>query len=258
MNGENPRLEVKDFVPFRRRPHCGTTKIKGEGFSDQVLSIASILEEPLKAKVVVIGDASVGKTSALSVLQTSSFTAGYKATVGVDFFYMNFNVAGLPVDIVLWDTAGQEAFRALSGSYYRNTNAVLMFFSLSSRPTFDHILTTWISDVRHNVTPDPENVQIFLVGAKCDLLREVSKEEADGVAQMMGAEYWEISAKSDGASIRDTTRDSIRDMMDRLVVVLLETMALNEYKAAQARKASLPLRKPLPAMNKDKDKKCCM
>jgi len=231
---ERSRLIINDFVPFKSTPLSGVTKNKRKTFSDEAMSIASLLEEPLKAKIVVIGDPSVGKTSALNVLQTSSFTAGYKATVGVDFFYMNFSLAGVPIDTVLWDTAGQETFRSLSTNYYRNTQAVIMFFDLSNRATFDHILTTWISDVRHNVTPDPQNVLIFLVGNKSDLLRTVTREEAHECATMIGAEYFEVSAATD--DIDAPCKDSLRRLMERIVVCLFESMTLTEYHALQARK----------------------
>eukprot|EP00759_Apiculatamorpha_spiralis_P010634 PhF_6_TR17376/c0_g1_i1/m.26608/K07921/RAB34; Ras-related protein Rab-34 len=235
------RIPVDDYVIFRRDPLSGTTPFPDRTkFSDDVASIASLLEEPVKTKVVVVGDAAVGKTSALTVLQTSSFTSGYKATVGVDFFYVNYNVMGVLEDVVFWDTAGQEQFRSIAGSYYKGASCVLLFFAVDNRPSFDHILTIWISDVKHYA---PEKCRLFLVATKCDLMRVVTRQEAHDVAVMLGAEYWEISSKTD--HIPDRKRNTIRDLSTRIAVVGLEMNAYEEYKIQQMRKGNDPTAPPV-------------
>ena len=62
-------------------------------------------------KVIVIGDASVGKTSLIQMYQTGQFQSLYKNTIGADFFLKEIQLDGNQVvNMQIWDTAGQERF----------------------------------------------------------------------------------------------------------------------------------------------------
>ncbi|XP_061658655.1 uncharacterized protein LOC133491490 isoform X3 [Syngnathoides biaculeatus] len=71
------------------------------------------------AKVIVVGDVSVGKTSLVSRFCRGAFDKNYKATIGVDFDMERFHVLGVPFSLQLWDTAGQERFKCIASTYYR-------------------------------------------------------------------------------------------------------------------------------------------
>jgi small GTP-binding protein len=80
------------------------------------------------------------------------------------------------IKLQIWDTAGQESFRAITKSYFRGATGALLVYDITRRETFDHV-KTWLEELRGAADKD---ISIILVGNKCDLeeRRKVSKEEA--------------------------------------------------------------------------------
>ena len=71
------------------------------------------------AKIIVVGNPNVGKSSVSSVLSDQGFDYEYNMTIGVDFFAVRRNVNNIRWKMHLWDTAGQESFKSITRSYYR-------------------------------------------------------------------------------------------------------------------------------------------
>ena len=70
-------------------------------------------------KILLVGDANVGKTSLLSRFIGEGFVESYKATIGVDFRIKSLEIDQRRVKLQIWDTAGQERFAPLVSSYFR-------------------------------------------------------------------------------------------------------------------------------------------
>ena len=94
----------------------------------------------------------------------------------------------------IWDSAGQEEFKAITRSYYRSSAAALVVFDLTRKDTFRNV-ARWVEDVKNNSNKD---VIMVLVGNKCDLQQErmVSREEALKLARDYEMLYIETSARS--------------------------------------------------------------
>jgi len=93
-------------------------------------------------KVIVVGNGGVGKSSMTSRYCRGVFTSTYKKTIGVDFLEKTIEVdesGGETVKLMIWDTAGQEEFDALTASYYRGTGACALVFSTVDRASFENI-----------------------------------------------------------------------------------------------------------------------
>ncbi|KAF6768417.1 hypothetical protein AHF37_09705, partial [Paragonimus kellicotti] len=91
-------------------------------------------------RVIVIGDSMVGKSSFLRTFVEGRFSNVCDPTVGVDFYLQTVRVrSDKYVKLQLWDTAGQEKFRSIAKSYYRNCVGVFILFDLTDRETFEHI-----------------------------------------------------------------------------------------------------------------------
>jgi Ras-related protein Rab-2A len=103
-------------------------------------------------------------------------------------------IDGRPVKLQIWDTAGQESFRAITRSYYRNTAGVLLVYDITRRETFQY-LESWLEECVEN---SDQNLTIVLVGNKCDLEddRAVSVEEGQNFADQHGLLFIETSAKT--------------------------------------------------------------
>ena len=74
----------------------------------------------LHVQVVIVGDGGVGKSSLIRRYCQGSFTSAYRKTIGVDFLEkVVIADSGQQVRLMLWDTAGQEEFDAITRAYYR-------------------------------------------------------------------------------------------------------------------------------------------
>jgi len=127
----------------------------------------------LDAKIVVLGNSGVGKTSLLHrYVQNSYHPERTQATTSAFFAAKRVYVDNQKVRLQLWDTAGQERFRSMAPIYYRGANAALLLYDITSLTTFED-LKTWLQELKKNCSPD---LIIYIVGAKRDLnhQREIS------------------------------------------------------------------------------------
>jgi Ras-related protein Rab-11A len=143
-------------------------------------------------KVIIIGDSGVGKTNLMGRWMDNRFSQT-TATINVEFAAKNFLVDNRVVKIQLWDTAGQEQYRAVTRTFYRNALGAVVVYDITNYNTFYRI-NQWLKDVRE--TPGNENCQILLVGNKTDIEkgREVPTEEAVRFAKAQGLFFMETSA----------------------------------------------------------------
>uniref|UniRef100_A0A672IX00 RAS and EF-hand domain containing n=1 Tax=Salarias fasciatus TaxID=181472 RepID=A0A672IX00_SALFA len=151
-------------------------------------------------RIVLAGDAAVGKSSFLLRLCKNEFTMNSNTTLGVDFHMKTLVVDGEPVLLQLWDTAGQERFRSIAKSYFRRADGVLLLYDVTCERSFLNV-REWvdmIEDVSH------EDVPIMLVGNKCDLRQEaancVPTSYGEKLAMTYNTLFCETSAK-DGSNI---------------------------------------------------------
>lgn len=91
------------------------------------------------------------------------------------------------------DTAGQERYRNLTSSYYREAKGILLVFDVCDRDSFRRV-RDWMEQIRMNGEDD---VQVVLVGAKADReeSRVITVDEAERMAREFGIAYIETSAK---------------------------------------------------------------
>lgn len=149
----------------------------------------------IEAKIVVLGSQGVGKTSLVVRYIGKMFSKHISPTIGASFFTCNINLENARVKLQVWDTAGQERFRAMAPMYYRNANAALLVFDITSLSSFTAI-KGWVKELKSNV---PEAMVLSVVGNKSDLdsLRAVTYNEAAQYAATIGAVYCETSALHD-------------------------------------------------------------
>ena len=143
-------------------------------------------------KIVIIGDSNAGKTNILTRFCHNQFSLEPKVTVGVEFASKFVRAYDDQISLQIWDTCGQENFRAITGSFYKGAIGALIVFDLTRRSTFDN-LEKWYKEVKENAE---ENASILIVGNKSDLsnLREVKYEEGAYFAESRNIAYIETSA----------------------------------------------------------------
>jgi Ras-related protein Rab-7A len=152
----------------------------------------------LLLKVIILGDAGVGKTSLLKQYINKQFSYQYKATIGADFLIKETQIDGQVVQLQLWDTAGQETHNSLGSAFYRNADCCILVFDQTDPKTFDTI-DKWRSEFLTQLSPkDPESFPFVLLGNKCDKEGELKVSEQkirSYCSQKSNMPYFETSAK---------------------------------------------------------------
>ena len=150
-------------------------------------------------KMVILGDAGVGKSSIAQRFINDRFDEHQSSTLGGSFFEKEFNIDNVPLKILLWDTAGQEKYAPLARFYYTNTQSALVVFDITDPKTFDRA-KLWVEELYSHA---PRSTLVALAGNKTDLNhRRVTEEEAMEYAKEKNLIYFETSAK-DGFGIDD-------------------------------------------------------
>lgn len=144
-------------------------------------------------KIVIVGDSEVGKTNLLSQFTRGEFTAESRTTLGVEFASKRVETGGRVIKAQIWDTAGQEQFRAITSAFYRDAVGALLVYDITSRSSFQHV-DRWLEELR---TQADSNIVVMLVGNKCDRedQRVVSPDEPLALAERHGLACIETSAK---------------------------------------------------------------
>jgi Ras-related protein Rab-18 len=115
-------------------------------------------------KLLILGDSGVGKSSLMNRFACDQFDEAIASTIGCDFRSAPVTVDDASVMLHIWDTAGQEQFRALSSSFYRGAHAALFVYDVSNSASFDH-LPRWMTEALAHA-PD---LVTMLVANKIDL-----------------------------------------------------------------------------------------
>ena len=156
--------------------------------------MAEIEEYEMMVKVILIGDSGVGKTNIMSKFLKNQFMEESKATIGVEFGSKLFNHEGHKIKAQIWDTAGQEKYKAITGAYYKGSKGALVVYDITQKKTFENI-EKWVNDLK--AAGDPK-ITIILIGNKNDLddKRQVSKDQGEEKARSFGCAFLETSAYS--------------------------------------------------------------
>lgn len=141
---------------------------------------SGIEEEVVRRKLVIVGDGACGKTSLLIVNSGKPFPKEYVPTV-FDISQVDTCVYDTLVEMVLFDTAGQEDYDRLRPLSYPRTNVVLVCFALDRKDSLLNVKEKWIPEVRHFCP----SVPIILVGNKKDLRTDQSNNKSQQASSMV-------------------------------------------------------------------------
>ena len=148
-------------------------------------------------KVITLGDSGVGKTSIITRYTSGTFKEHRLSTAGSVFHFKDVVLKdGTKIKLKLIDTAGQEKYRAMAKSYYKNAQGILLIFSYDSKKSFDH-MEKWLESFKDNVS-DQEGIPLFLIGNKCDVENKEIKDDLieDLKKRTNIQDYIKVSAKS--------------------------------------------------------------
>lgn len=152
-------------------------------------------------KLVLLGEAAVGKSSLVLRFVSNDFQENKEPTIGAAFLTQRCTIGERTIKYEIWDTAGQERFALLAPMYYRNAQAALVVYDITKPASFIKA-RHWVKELHEQASKD---ITIALVGNKYDLvedddeehpLRKVSIEEGQRLADEEGLLFFETSAKT--------------------------------------------------------------
>ena len=115
----------------------------------------------LEFRIITVGDSGVGKTSIIRRYVHSIYDDDSLSTIGVSFSYKEVVRGKDKIKLKLVDTAGQEKFKSLTKSYFKNTDVVLFVFALDDKISFNNI-KEWIELFIQNNSRDKEVFSLFV------------------------------------------------------------------------------------------------
>ena len=129
--------------------------------------------------IIILGNSGVGKSSILKRLVYNKFDGNSIPTIGFEISNKIIRLKNNEtIKLRLIDTAGQEQYRALGRTYFKNSDFVLFVFALNDKKSFDEI-RNWVSNYKEINTDFDSNKTLpaLLLGNKCDLDRVINEEE---------------------------------------------------------------------------------
>ena len=168
-------------------------KIDTQNYKTEIIKDLNTRND-LFAKVEIIGDVKVGKSTILSRITKDTFREEYSPTVGYEFSTYLIKVNNIVLKMQLWDMCGDENYRSVLLNLYRNTVVGILVYSVCSRESFNN-LETWITNLKKCALPWSK---LILLGNKCDdeEKREVSYEEGKKICDKYDLLFFmEVSAK---------------------------------------------------------------
>ncbi|XP_038660821.1 ras and EF-hand domain-containing protein isoform X2 [Scyliorhinus canicula] len=186
---QDSRSTVPDWQPSQAvsqsNPGASSSRRCISAFSPQPNSTVGNFKYPQSEKafkIVLAGDAAVGKSSFLLRLCKNEFRGNSSATLGVDFQMKTLIVDGEQTVLQLWDTAGQERFRSIAKSYFRRADGVLLLYDVTCEKSFLNV-REWVDTIEDSTN---ENIPIMLVGNKADLRERAIQEGQKSVPVSYG------------------------------------------------------------------------
>ena len=168
--------------------------MENKNYKTEVINDQTI-KNNLFAKVEVVGDLEVGKTSILKKLIQNEFSEEYNPTLGYEFNPYFVKVNDQIIKLQIWDMCGNDNYRSVLLNLYRNASAGILVYSVCSRESFNN-LENWITQLKKYALPGSK---IILIGNKCDdeENREVKYEEGKEICEKNNLEFFmEVSAKN--------------------------------------------------------------
>ena len=162
-------------------------------------------------KVLIVGDAAVGKTQIVNKFINNSFFEKYNFSMGMNFGTKKINFNGKNIRLYLWDTPGQEKYRELMPSSLEYFHLIAIVYAVDNQGSFNNI-----SERVNKIKPKTnKKTKFLLVGNKCDLVekRQVTKEDAENYAKANKMEFIEISAKA-GTNIEKMFNSSLLKILE--------------------------------------------
>ena len=150
----------------------------------------------ITCKVVLVGDSGVGKTCIIQRYVNNNYNENTESTSASTYTYkvVDYKQFNKSISFDIWDTAGQELYRALAKNFYLNASIGILVYDVRRKESFESIKDYWYEQLK---VSGEENMVFGVAGNKCDLFQEeqVSEDEGKKFAKSIGAVFHLTSCK---------------------------------------------------------------
>ena len=177
-------------------------------------------KDEIAIKVTLIGESSVGKTSIINRYAKGNFSQELESTLGANYSQKKLVRHGKKIRLDLWDTAGQEKYRAIGRHFYKESYIVCLVYDISNRDSFEKLKSVWYPDLQQF----GEKLRIVaVVGNKIDkyLEEEVKDEDAKAFAEEIKAINKRTSAM-EGTNIEDLFNSLVDKYLTEISGMIIE------------------------------------
>ncbi|KAF2805062.1 ras family protein [Mytilinidion resinicola] len=163
-------------------------------------------------KLVLLGEAAVGKSSLVMRFVNNDFQENKEPTIGAAFLTQKCNLPTRTIKFEIWDTAGQERFASLAPMYYRNAQAALVVYDITKASSLQKA-QHWVAELQRQASP---GIVIALVGNKFDLASanpasDTSTGGDDADATATAEEEEDVDGESDARKVPTKTAKAYAD-----------------------------------------------
>ena len=149
-------------------------------------------------KVVLLGESGVGKTCIIARFINNTFEDNIMSTTGASYAGKTLAIeefGGKSIKFEIWDTAGQEKYRALTKIFYKDAQVAILVYDITRKESFEELKNYWYNQIKQCASP---NIVIGIAANKCDLYdnEQVSEDEARAFADKIGAVFNLTSAQT--------------------------------------------------------------
>ena len=151
-----------------------------------------------RTKVIIIGEAGVGKTSLVKKFVSGHFTRDYRTSIGANLFVKELNLdSDINVSIQIWDIAGQERWKKMRHLYYRGAHGALIVGDSTRRNTFEQLKEFWNQDIKKYCGDIPK----ILVVNKADLDPIISNNDVEKLAHLIDVKTIIFTSAKNGQNV---------------------------------------------------------
>ena len=161
----------------------------------------------MKLKVILVGNTEVGKTSIITQYIENTFTEEHIATITSDRLNKEIEINKTKLTLEIWDTAGQEKYRATNKIFMKNTNIAILVYDITNRKSFED-LVNWYNQIIE-INNNSSDLVFAVVGNKSDLYenQEVNKEEGESFCMNNNINLFKETSAKDFENIDDLFND---------------------------------------------------
>ena len=169
--------------------------------------------EYITFKTLLLGDSEVGKTSFILRFCEDKFEENSLTTIGLDTKKKYIKVDDQKIQLVIWDTAGEERFKSIAKNTYKGAHGIILMYAINRRKTF-RAIKEWINNIKEGI--DINKIAILIIGNKNDLPPEEREVDEDMVKSLKESEKIEIieSSAKNNVNVNESFIKLVKKMIE--------------------------------------------